>query len=166
MANKNLNDIVNDFSRETLKKEAKKYASAGKEAAREIRENIVNLWFDEYNSTSVNEATQYVPYTKILNDYAAQIIINSYVDLDVYKDKPKAEAWRSKYGGDWDAKYYVLVYLQMTKGIIGLPEESKAYPEHGWTNDYFVQRSYGLRDTIFNSVLWDQWDQTVQKYLK
>lgn len=174
MANRvDLNKIVKEFAGSTMKKELDKYSTAGKMAAREIRESIVNAWFDEYNSSSVNAATVYNSYTMAYDDLTFQIIINSYVDLGLYKKKPKAASWREKYGGKWDPEYYVLVHLQMTEGIIGLPKESKAYPEHGWENRnrdtgewYFVQREQGLRDAIFHGAEWDNWSALVEKYAK
>lgn len=161
-----LENVVKEFAGSTLKKELNKYAEAGKKAAREIREGIVNMWFGEFNSSSVNAATKYVPYTKVFDNFSVQIVINSYVDLDAYADKPEAERWRTKYGGEWDSKYYVLVHLQMTEGIIGLPEKSKAYPDHGWENEHFVQRPAGLRYEIFNEANWSKWDALVDKYAK
>lgn len=165
----NLDNLIKEFSGTTLKQELDKYVNAGKMASREIREGIVNAWFGEYNSTSVNEATQYVPYTKAFDDFSIQIIINSYVDLDIYKEnapKVRAARWRKEYGGKWDPEYYVLVHLQMVEGIIGLPKESKAYPEHGWENPNFVKRESGLRQEIFDKSNWSRWDELVEKYAK
>lgn len=160
----NLGKFVDEFAGSTLKKELKKYSEIGKMAAREIRENIVMNWFGEYNYKSVNEATKYVPYTKMFDNHTAQIDIHSYVSLADYKAKPKAQKWVDVNGGKWDAKFYVLHHLQMTQGIIGLPYESKAYPEREWINEHFVQRETGLKDEILNEANWANWEATVAKF--
>ena len=162
----NLSKFVDEFAGSTLKKELKKYSEAGKKAAKEIRDSIVMNWFGEYNYTSVVDATKYVPYTKMFDNYTAQIDIHSYVVLSDYKAKPKAQKWVDVNGGKWDAKYYVLSHLQMTEGIIGLPERSKAYPERNWTNEHFVQRDVGLRDAIVNESNWSNWESMVNLYKK
>ena len=162
----NLNELIEDFAGSTLKQELNKYVRAGRIAAKEIREGIVDSWFGEYNSASVNEATKYVPYTKAFDDFSIQITIDSYVDLDAYAKKPRAQKWVDKYGGKWEPEYYVLVHLQMVEGIIGLPKESKAYPEHGWENPNFIKRESGLRDEIFMESNWSRWDELVEKYSK
>ena len=161
----NLDDFVKEFAHTTLQNELKKYSVAGKNAAKTIREGIVHNWFGDYNYESIDQATQYLPYTKVFDDVSAQIIIHSYVDLDAYKDKPRAEAWRTKYGGKWDAKFYVLEHLQMTRGIIGLPPKSNAYPEHGWRNPTWPagRRNEGLKKVLFNPANWSSWSQHVAK---
>lgn len=167
-----LEHVLTEFADVTLKRELEKYKEAGKKAARKIREGIVNRWFGEYNSTSVNESTKYVAYTKIFDNLRVQILIHSYVDLDYYREKfpkTKAEEWRNEYGGNWDAEYYVLVHLQMVQGIIGLPKESVARSStmlSPWYNDNFVQRDRGLREVIQDPVNWVDWDMLVRKYKK
>lgn len=161
----NLDDFVKEFAHTTLQDELKKYSVAGENAARTIREGIVHRWFDSYNYKSMDDATKYLSYTKTFSDASAQILIHSYVDLDAYKEKPKAERWRAKYGGKWDAKFYVLEHLQMTRGIIGLPPKSRAYPEHGWRNPTWPagRRESGLKTLIFNPTNWSNWEKTVTK---
>ena len=156
--------LVEEMTKSVLKRELKKWAEAGRRAAKEIRSNVIMSWFGEYRYHSVLAAEKHLPYTMMMGNNMAQIIINSYVDLDAYKDKPKAQKWVSKYGGKWDAKYYVLSHLQMTEGIIGLPARSVAHPEHGWVNRHFIKRSVGLRDAIFEAPDWAQWDIMVNKF--
>ena len=150
----NFDAFVDAFASDILKKDLKRWENAGKKAVKQIREDIVNEWFGEFNSSSVNEATQYRSYPKFFDNATAKIYIHSYVDIDAYKEKPKAEKWVSKYGGSTDPKEYVL-RLQMTEGIIGLPEKAKARPESNWVNNNFHKRDIGLRDATFNSEKWE-----------
>lgn len=151
----NFDKFVKEFANDVLKTDLKKYEKAGKDAVKQIREDIVNEWFGEFNSSSVNEATQYRTYSKFFDDATAKIYIRSYVDVDAYKDKPSAQRWVTKYGGNLDPKEYVLK-LQMVAGIIGLPEKATARPESNWKNKHFHQRPIGLRDVTFDRKKWEK----------
>ena len=180
----NLKKYLGDFISNTMKNELKRYEYAGKKAAKEIREGIVNRWFGEFNSDSVNDSTMYVAHSQVFKNLTAQVTIDSYVDYDYYQDyytKYDAAKWRERnpeFAGNWEPEYYVLVHLQMVEGIIGLPKRGKRrldYPEYTrigggiilnghWENENFHQREYGLRDEIFNKDNWAQWDMLVSKY--
>lgn len=157
----NFDAFVDEFANDTLKSDLKRWENAGKEAVKQIRESIVDEWFGEFNSSSINEATQYRVYSRFFVDATAKIYIHSYIDIDEYKEKPKAEKWVSKYGGKLDPKEYVL-RLQMTEGIIGLPEKATARPDSNWENSNFHKRDVGLRDTIFKSEKWKTFDSLVK----
>ena len=161
--------LVDAVANEALKKDLEKYKKAGKEATKQIREDIVNEWFGEFSSSSVNEATQYNVYTKAFDNASIRISIHSYVDVDAYKDKPSAQRWIQRkpiVGNIIDPKEYVL-RLQMTEGIIGLPAHATFAPN--WTNKgwdhginlHFHQRPIGLREATFISEKWSEFQSLV-----
>lgn len=174
MAKIKFDNLVDEVSKIELKNQVKAYSKAGKDAMKEIREGIVNAWFGEFNSDSVNASTDYTAYTTYFSNNTAQVVINSYVNLDRYvynHHTDSADRWRAnhpKYAGKWDSSYYVLVHLQMVEGIIGLPEETTARLDEGyyWENKHFHQRDKGLRDEIFNSPRWNDWNEIINKHVK
>lgn len=171
--------FIQEFASQELKKQIVKYEQAGKRAMKEIRENIVNAWFGEFNSSSVNFATMYNVYSRYFNNGEAKIYINSYVDVDAYKDKPSASRWIRKHSdvAKTDPKEYVL-NLQMIEGIIGLPERANFAP--GFTqsnskgdliwdngvNQHFHKRARGLQEEIYESDLWKNFNDKVNAFAK
>lgn len=134
-----LSEFIYEFEIDTLQEELKKYEVAGEMAMREIRESIVNEWFGQFNSRSMNLATQYKGGNRrVWNNKKAEVTIRSWIDIDRYEPKDKAAAWRDTYGGDKEAEEYVLD-LQLYEGIIGLPRESNER-DIGWVNMHFHQK--------------------------
>lgn len=150
------------FENELIKNEINKYKEAGKKAMKEIRESIVNEWFGSFSSLSMNTATQYTGYSTFYSNGSARIFIHSYVDTDAYNDKPRAEKWRKKWGGDKSGKEYVLD-LQLEQGIIGLPEKS-TLRGLDWTNSNFHKQT-PLESYIAGSDKWSQFESLVNKYV-
>ena len=166
----NLTDIKNKVIRQNLSV----YGKIGIKAMKEIRTTIVDEWFGEFNSTSMNAATKYTYYPSYHSDGTASIYINSYVDTEAYKKKPKAQKWMNDYyhgdkgGGSsggklWKTSEEYVFRLQLVEGIIGLPEKS-TYRDIGWVNDHFVKRETGLRTYIRDHPMWGQFQSLVNKY--
>lgn len=166
--------FVEGFAKTELNRQLEDYKFAGRKAMKEIREGITAKWFGEYNQESMDEATVYNVRTNFFDNLTARITVHSYVDPSLYKEKPKAQAWVDKYGGDLDPREYVL-RLQMTEGIIGLPKKARSYEErtgekyddgHSWKhgiNQYFVRRKPALRDAVFNSPDWGKFGTRVSQ---
>lgn len=175
----NFKEFVEKFAVSALKSNLSKYEKAGKQAAKQIRENIVNDWFGEFNSSSVNEATQYVAYSRLFDNFTGKVYITSYVDIDAYKDKPSARRWIQRHpivGNIKDPKEYVLM-LQMKDGIIGLPAHSTFAPNftqgtNGYmhwingVNQHFHQRPTGLEEETYNSELWQNFNDMIDNLVK
>ena len=158
----NVEQITNKVVNDILKQYENKYREAGKNAMKEIRTSIVKEWFGEYSFHSMVGATQYKSHVKYAKN-SATIEIESYIDLDVYDDKPRAERWAKKYEVlDTPSKEYVL-NLQLFEGIIGLPEGSRKFPEHNWTNPNFIQREK-LWDVLINNSIWNDFENYFWKY--
>ena len=153
---------LTEFENDLIKNEINKYKEAGKKAMKEIRESIVDEWFGEFSSLSMNTATQYTGYSTFYSSGMAKIFIHSYVDTDVYNDKPKAEKWREKWGGNMSGREYVLDLL-LKQGIIGLPEKSNLRGLN-WTNPNFHQQE-PLEAYISGSDKWSQFESLVNKYV-
>lgn len=147
-----------------IKKEEKKYKEAGRKAMKEIRTSIVMEWFGEFHSASMIAATMY-PYPKTTKLNGNHVIeVSSYIDIDKYDDKPRAERWKLKYGGSTPSKEYVLG-LQLYEGIIGLPEKSNAYPEHNWVNQFFHKKE-PLWNVLISDSRWSNFESYFWKYVK
>ena len=170
-------NFVKDFARDELEKELERYKYAGKAAMKEIREGITAKWFGDYNQESLDDATVYNVRTRFFDNLTASITVHSYVDIGKYKEKPSAQAWVNKHGGDIDPEEYVL-QLQMTQGIIGLPQFARRYEErtyrkynqeNNWKNGrnlHFVRQKPALRDTIFNNANWSGFASKVASLAK
>lgn len=138
------------------------------EATRAVRESIVNSWFGNFNSESLNAATVYHPYSTLFDDGRATFVVNSYISLDKYTKKQKADEWvkRNKNEiGDvkWESNEYVL-RLQLFQGIIGLPELASARPTKWINPNPHVQAP--LHAVIMESSEWDKWEDRVIEIAK
>ena len=143
----NIDAWFGQWTKEQLRNRLKEVGTMASNEMKEIRNSIIDEWFGEFDSISMKVAwVQKRPRWRIY-DNMATLWVEAYVDIGKYNEKPKAEAWRSKYGGDLDSREYVLG-LQLDQGIIGLPKESQAYPEHNWVNPNFHQRPQSLMDYI------------------
>lgn len=168
MANEtNIDQVINKVTEDLIKKYETKYREAGKAAMKEIRSSIVEEWFGEYSFHSMNGATQYLSH-KIKNKGTVTIEIESYIDLDIYDPKPRAEKWVNKYGGMTTPKEYVL-NQQLYRGEIALPDASNAYPEHGWVNKHYAEQNNGrlpLWDVLITDSRWSDFESYFWKYVK
>lgn len=152
----NLSNIKSDL----LKTQMNNYKNAGKKAMKEIRKSIVDEWFGEFSSTSMNNATQYNTYTQLYSDDTARIIIRSAVYPDMYNHGQSAQNWYALHGGNSIPEEYVLD-LQLEQGIIGLPEKSTV---SDWVNPNFHQND-PLRLYIENNAKWQEFEDIVNKYI-
>ena len=165
----NLTQIKNDIIKQTINE----YGEAGKKAMKEIRTSIVDEWFGEFSSSSMNAATKYTYYPRCYNNGTGIIYINSFVDTEAYKKKPKAQAWMERHYNDgdnsgggsklWKTSEEYVLQLQLVEGIIGLPAKS-TYRDIKWKNHNFHKREVGLRTYIFNHPSWSQVQTLVDKY--
>ena len=149
------------------------------EATRAVRESIVNSWFGKFNSESLNAATVYHPYSTLFDDGRATFVVHSYISLDKYTKKKKADEWVKRHKDEigepkWESNEYVL-RLQLFQGVIGLPEIASVRkdgwidPQSGkptkWINpNPHVQAP--LHAVITNSSEWDKWEDKVIEIAK
>ena len=149
------------------------------EATKIIRESIVNAWFGEFNSASLNDATVYHPYSTLFDDGKATFVVTSYISLDKYTKKQKADEWLERHKdeiGDpkWESNEYVL-RLQLFQGIIGLPEIATARP-NGWIDPESGEPTRWinpkphvqapLHAVITGSSEWEKWEDKVIEIAK
>lgn len=139
-------------------KEVRRVERLGKFTMRQLREQIVNEWFDEFNGESMNESTKYISSFK-QSGKEVVVTITSYVDIAEYDgSRLSASRWRKKYGGDLDSGEYVLG-LQFDEGIIGLPEKATYREDSHWVNNYFHQQE--PLEPLLKYQLVKQWGEAV-----
>lgn len=155
-----LRKIIQDSAKDQINL----YKQAGKSAMKEIRTSIVDEWFGQFSSVSMNVATRYSASSQIVNqgNVIARVTIRSWIDIERYNPEQNAQKWKAKYGGSKDARQYVLD-LQLYQGIIGLPEKA-TYRDTGWVNDHFHQKD-PLINRIDDVGRWKEFENVVNKYL-
>lgn len=161
-----LDFIIKKIEEESRKKVANSLKNTKKiseSEMRKTRESIVDRWFGGFDSLSMKAATVYKSrYTT--SGLKGNLVVESWVEVERYNDKPSAERWVSKYGGGKDPREYVLD-LQLYEGIIGLPAKSEAYPEHNWENAHFHQRPIGLEAYTDRASDWDAYEDKIKSII-
>ena len=165
----NISDLdMSELKNVVLKNNLEGIKESCVEATKIIRESIVNAWFGEFNSESLNAATVYHPYSTLFDDGRATFVVTSYISLDKYTKKQKADEWLERNKDEigspkWESNEYVL-RLQLLQGIIGLPEIASARST-GWVNpNPHVQAP--LHAVITNSSEWNKWEDKVIEVAK
>ena len=128
-----INRIIREQCRQQVDRGMTAIAKVGRDMVLEKRRELTDMWFRGFNSQSINDALRCTPIKQRTSMTTGTVNLMSFIDVDAYLEKPKAEAWREKYGGSTESKLYVL-RLQLYYGIIGLPEKAKARPDSDWKN--------------------------------
>lgn len=134
------NAMENKFS----EKEAK-LRSACREVTEEIRDEITQDWFSGFNSSSTEEATEYMVSSsrrKGKGSYSVTVEVDSYVDDGLWNPASfTADQWASYHNYCIDPKGFVLGKLIMSDGVIGLPAYGVV---SGWVNNHYHESSTGM----------------------
>ena len=133
-----INRIIREQCRQQVDRGMTAIAKVGRDMVLEKRRELTDMWFRGFNSQSINDALRCTPIKQRTSMTTGTVNLMTFIDVDAYKEKTKAEKWKAKYGEDVDgelvdSKLYVLD-LQLYRGIIGLPEKAKARPDSQWKN--------------------------------
>ena len=163
-------DIVDKRKEEILKEKRTKVREQCKKVTKEIHSEIIQDWFKgdkkQYNYQSVLDASEKSFSSRsALKDQELRVVTTFFTDINSYKEKPKAEEWRSRPWRNGDhgvpGKVWVLQVLQMTHGIIGLPP-------HFYRGKYYPAPAHKepLEDVIRTSSKWDDFESRVISGIK
>lgn len=167
---KEINRLVDN----AIAKEVRKVEKMGKQVLEELRTKATLEWFNEYNADSLLNATVYDTSVKQSGEKIV-ITFTSYIDIDLYKDKPSFDRWMSKYNvnlNGYGGKEAVLA-LQLYEGLIGLPEKWEhpnprfGFMEPGsdgkYTNPYYIPHKDDGLQLYLETKLKAKWGNEIVK---
>ncbi len=125
--------IIREQCRQQVDKGMTAIAKVGQQKVLDKRREVTQAWFRGFSFHDMNAATCCTPIKQRTSMTTGSVNLMSFIDVDAYTEKPKAERWKEKYGGDMDARLYVL-NLQLYQGIVGLPARATARSDSDWVN--------------------------------
>lgn len=168
---------IKSFANEIVKKEIHRYGIAGRQAIKEIHNNIIDEWFGEYNSTSMKRSIVTDYKSRLYDDGTGKIYVHAFADSSMYNQEQEIQKWnkRNNIGMSHDLLVEYVMSLQLFEGIIGLPADGMREvtnrvtnghldENNRWVNDNFIQKT-PLITFIKDSPKWNEWEKTVNKYL-
>ena len=156
-----IDKMVKNFAREQLRVRLKEIGEMASAEMKEIKNDIVDEWFEGYNPRSMKLAmTVSTPQVRTYQDGSGgELRIKLWVNVARYEPKLKANKWAETYGGSLSGEMYVLEN-QLDKGILALPEKATHRPDSNWVNEYFAKQNNGrvpLWGYLINNPRWDSW---------